>query len=214
MALIKTRQLGLADDVSTTPVGTIMGVPYDFGSTPPTGFLKCDGSAISRTSYADLFSVLSTTYGAGDGSTTFALPDFRGEFLRGSGGDSAAIGTSQATQNKGEASYIFAHGHTGGGNTLGSTNYGVGSGRLPIQMGDNGYPDNYGSFSKPVGMVSWSLSLDSSADSNSGSYGRGYNDMKVYIGYAEGGNQLGGTTMTANSESRPPNYSLHWVIKF
>ena len=188
-----------------------MGVPYDFGATPPTGFLKCDGSIISRTSYADLFGVLSTTYGVGDGSLTFAIPDFRGEFLRGSGGDAAAIGTSQTTQNKGESSNVFAHGHTGGASVLGATNYGVGSGRLPLQMKDNGYPDNYGGFTKPIGLVAWNLSLDNSTDSHSGAYGRGYNDTKVYIGH---GGQDGSTTMAANTESRPPNYSLHWVIKF
>jgi microcystin-dependent protein len=48
------------------------------GSTAPTGWLLAYGQEISRTTYADLFAVLSTTYGAGDGSTTFALPDMRG----------------------------------------------------------------------------------------------------------------------------------------
>ncbi len=49
----------------------------------PTGYLTCNGAAISRTSYAALFAVIGTTYGAGDGSTTFNLPDDRGEFIRG-----------------------------------------------------------------------------------------------------------------------------------
>lgn len=52
-------------------------------ATPPTGFLECNGAALSRTSYATLFSVIGTVFGAGDGSTTFNLPDLRGEFLRG-----------------------------------------------------------------------------------------------------------------------------------
>ncbi len=51
--------------------------------TPPSGFLECDGSAISRTTYSDLFGVISDDYGAGDGSTTFNIPDYRGCFLRG-----------------------------------------------------------------------------------------------------------------------------------
>lgn len=55
--------------------GTIL--PFA-GSTTPDGFLLCDGQAVSRSTYADLFSVLGTTYGAGDGSTTFNLPDLRG----------------------------------------------------------------------------------------------------------------------------------------
>jgi len=52
-------------------------------STPPTGWLSCDGSLLSRTTYSNLFSVVGTTHGAGDGSTTFKLPDLRGEFVRG-----------------------------------------------------------------------------------------------------------------------------------
>lgn len=53
------------------------------GSTAPTGWFELNGSAISRTTYANLFAILGTTYGAGDGSTTFNLPDLRGEFVRG-----------------------------------------------------------------------------------------------------------------------------------
>lgn len=48
------------------------------GSTAPTGWLLCDGSAVSRTTYADLYAVIGTTYGNGDGSTTFNVPDLRG----------------------------------------------------------------------------------------------------------------------------------------
>lgn len=54
--------------------------------TTPTGFLYCDGSAVSRTTYAGLFAVVGTTFGSGDGSTTFNLPDLRGRFLRGTDG--------------------------------------------------------------------------------------------------------------------------------
>jgi microcystin-dependent protein len=53
--------------------------PYA-GASAPTGFLLCDGSAVSRTTYADLFTLISTTYGAGDGSTTFNVPDLKGRF--------------------------------------------------------------------------------------------------------------------------------------
>lgn len=73
------------------------------GSAPP-GWLKANGAAVSRAAYAALFAVIGTTYGAGDGSTTFNLPDLRGEFLRGfddgRGVDSGrAIGSAQASQN-------------------------------------------------------------------------------------------------------------------
>lgn len=52
-------------------------------SSAPAGFLKCSGQAISRTTYAALFTASGTLYGVGDGSTTFNLPDLRGEFIRG-----------------------------------------------------------------------------------------------------------------------------------
>lgn len=52
-------------------------------ATPPSGWLKANGAAVSRTTYAALFAAIGTTFGAGDGRTTFNLPDLRGEFLRG-----------------------------------------------------------------------------------------------------------------------------------
>ena len=67
---------------------TLIGVPsgavaHFAMNTAPTGWLKANGAAISRTTYAALFAAIGTTFGSGDGSTTFNLPDLRGEFLRG-----------------------------------------------------------------------------------------------------------------------------------
>ena len=59
--------------LSTAPVGTMIDWPVT--SSYPTGWLRADGSAVSRTSYADLFALIGTTYGSGDGSTTFNLPN-------------------------------------------------------------------------------------------------------------------------------------------
>ncbi len=74
------------------PAGTIL----DYGgTTPPTGYLNCDGSAISRTTYATLFGIISTNFGTGDGSTTFNLPNFRRRVAVGSGGSGS--GTLAAT---------------------------------------------------------------------------------------------------------------------
>ena len=58
-----------------TPVGVMHGYA---GATAPEGWLLCYGQAVSRTAYADLFTVIGTTYGSGDGSTTFNIPDRRG----------------------------------------------------------------------------------------------------------------------------------------
>ena len=83
-------------------------LPY-YGETAPPGTLACDGSEISRATYDELFQVLGTKAGAGDGSTTFNLPDLRGQFVRGPGGNAAALGMGQgdATRNiSGNFSYL------------------------------------------------------------------------------------------------------------
>ena len=60
------------------------GVILMYGAaTAPAGWLECNGDAVSRTTYSALFSVIGTTYGSGNGTTTFNLPDLRGEFIRG-----------------------------------------------------------------------------------------------------------------------------------
>lgn len=67
-------------DQQSLPIGSVLSYT---SSTVPSGFLECDGSAISRTTYASLFAIVGTTWGIGDGSTTFNIPDLRGEFVRG-----------------------------------------------------------------------------------------------------------------------------------
>lgn len=73
--------------------------------TAPSGWLSADGTAVSRATYSNLFSAIGTTYGAGDGTTTFNLPDLRGEFIRGfddgRGVDSGrTFGSTQADEFK------------------------------------------------------------------------------------------------------------------
>lgn len=91
------------------PAGIVM--PFA-GSTAPQGYLFCDGSAVSRTDYADLFAAIGTTYGAGDGSSTFNLPDLSGRVVLGVS-QSHALGTTG-----GEATHVLteqelpAHSHT------------------------------------------------------------------------------------------------------
>mgnify|MGYP001598636208 CR=1 FL=1 len=96
-----TQLLQAIQQLSTgavSPSGAVMAFAR---STAPAGWLNCDGAAISRTTFANLFSAIGVTYGAGDGSTTFNVPDLRGEFVRGwddgRGVDAdRAIGTAQA----------------------------------------------------------------------------------------------------------------------
>ena len=74
-AVWKVKKIG-----SEVPAGTMQMFA---GNTIPAGWLLCDGSAISRTNYAKLFSAIGTTYGAGDGRTTFALPNLIDKFVQG-----------------------------------------------------------------------------------------------------------------------------------
>ena len=87
--------------VAGVPTGAVFCVAV---ATIPTGYLECNGAAVNRTTYAALFSFIGTQYGAGNGSTTFNLPDLRGEFVRGfdngKGVDSGrSIGSNQSGQN-------------------------------------------------------------------------------------------------------------------
>jgi hypothetical protein len=77
----KNGTLAVTTDLSTLlPAGSV--IPYA-GSSAPTGYLLCDGSAVSRTTYATLFAVIGTTYGAGNGTTTFNVPDITGRVIAG-----------------------------------------------------------------------------------------------------------------------------------
>lgn len=73
-------KLGLNRDQAVAPSGSVFAMAT---STVPAGYLECNGAAVSRTVYRTLFGLIGTNYGAGDGSTTFNLPDLRGEFIRG-----------------------------------------------------------------------------------------------------------------------------------
>lgn len=95
---ITTVKLAETTIQTLTPAGT---VGYFAMVTAPTGWLICNGAEISRTTYADLFTAIGTTYGVGDGSSTFDLPDLRGEFIRslddGRGVDTGrSLGSSQS----------------------------------------------------------------------------------------------------------------------
>jgi microcystin-dependent protein len=77
----------------------------------PAGWLAADGTAVSRSTYAALFAAIGTTYGAGDGSTTFALPDLRGIFVRGSGSQTISGITYNKTFAAKEGDAFQGHQH-------------------------------------------------------------------------------------------------------
>lgn len=69
-----------AIEIASNATGAVV---WFAGSIPPEGYLACNGAAVSRTSYAALFAVLGTTFGEGDGETTFALPDLHAKIIEG-----------------------------------------------------------------------------------------------------------------------------------
>lgn len=115
-------------------------------STAPTGWLKANGAAVSRTTYSSLFTAIGTTFGVGDGSTTFNLPDLRGEFIRGlddgRGVDAGrTIGSGQLDAFQGHK-FASAQGNGAGGPAFDVWSSGNLSGDVvpPLNNGSNGAP--------------------------------------------------------------------------
>jgi microcystin-dependent protein len=100
----------LNSSVTLVPTGAVM--PFAMNSAP-SGWLQANGAAVSRSTYAALFSAIGTTYGAGNGSSTFNLPDLRGYFVRGAGTN--ADGTASAAFGAKQADALKSHTHTTSG---------------------------------------------------------------------------------------------------
>jgi hypothetical protein len=123
----------LVNNTNNIPPGTTITFS---GITAPSGYLVCDGSPVSRTTYAGLFAAVGIIYGAGDGSTTFNLPDYRGYFFRGTNSGSGNDPDAASRTNRGDgttgdnigtkqADQLASHYHTfpwnfgGGGGGIG-----------------------------------------------------------------------------------------------
>jgi microcystin-dependent protein len=133
------------------PTATI--VPWS-DSSVPSGFLECDGSAVSRSTYAALFAIVGTTYGSGDGSTTFNVPDLQDNVAVGKSGTKALASTGGAntvssTGNVGgstanaslSTAQLASHSHPGAGNPSAPEN----SNTEPFRIFQNTTTGNAGS---------------------------------------------------------------------
>ena len=145
--------------------GTI--VPWTVSSAP-TGYLECDGSAVSRTTYSVLFGVIGTTYGAGDGSSTFALPDLKDRVIYGKSSSvslASTGGSADATlvsHTHTASSSVTDPGHFHSYNQTGFT----GSGTFALAAQNNG-TDSGSTETKTTGIsVSTSLSTEGSSATN------------------------------------------------
>ena len=121
-----TANTALSTAQALNPTGMVIWVAM---SSAPTGFIKCNGAAVSRTTYSALFTAIGTTFGSGDGSTTFNVPDLRGEFIRGwddsRGVDSGrSFGSFQADEFK---SHTHSYNASRGSSDYGGSNPASGS---------------------------------------------------------------------------------------
>lgn len=162
LAMNQNRVTGLAPGVASTDAATVgqigngvpLGVPVDFwGSTAPTDFVFCFGQELSRTEFAELFAVIGTNAGAGNGTTTFNVPDYRGRVSAGrdnmggtaasrltsavSGVDGATLGAVGGAQGVSlTVPQLAAHTHTGSTASAGAhTHVIVGSGVVNVNSG-------------------------------------------------------------------------------
>jgi len=222
------------------PPGTIL--PYG-GATAPAGWLVCDGSAISRTVYPNLFSALSTAWGNGDGSTTFHLPDLRGRFIRGrdagiardpdrttraasnAGGNTGdAVGSVQGnataknglSASSGNQSADHSHGGQSGG--VSANHYhgisGDGYNTLPRA---NDY--NWNSMYNAGGVVpiddSWTTVQTAPNHSHGGGTGWISENHSHYTttGGMSASHNHGITVNAGDTETRPLNANVNYIIK-
>ena len=151
-------------------------------TTAPSGYLKCNGAAVSRTTYADLFAIVGTTWGEGDGSSTFQLPDLRGEFVRGwadngSVDSGRSFASSQSDTNK-------QHNHTAtstvtdpGPNHVYIDQQAHTAGYRPWKAGDN----DCGQRNKNTSNAFTGISVSTSIANDGGSEARPRNIAMMYV---------------------------------
>ena len=107
LALQSAIQGGQTTPVPVVPAGSVIAWS---GSSAPSGYLLCDGTAVSRTTYAALFAVAGTAYGNGDGSTTFDLPDLRDRLPLGKGTNNSTLGTQTGSMSASSVTTTAADG--------------------------------------------------------------------------------------------------------
>lgn len=164
-------------------IGEVIAYPSNI---VPENFLLCDGRAVSRTTYAELFNIIGVIHGSGDGSTTFNLPDYRGRFLRG------VDGTAGLDPDKASRTAM---------NTGGNTGNNVGSVQTDAFQGHwhNFNTSNTAAFGNAGGN-----------DATIGGGSRIYSVIEVTSPKSDGSN---GTPRTS-SETRPKNAYVNYIIRF
>ncbi len=206
-------------DGDQTPAGTII---HTARTTAPSGYIEADGSAVSRTVYAALFSAIGTTYGTGDGSSTFNLPDLRGEFIRGldngRGRDTEqnrALGSTQDDQNKdhnhgANTSTDGSHGHPVTGSTANDTHsHGAGANeefQLADQSDINSVPHAHSSGDDDQGSFTEGYAFNTAGDTHN-------HAITNASAGTSGSSHFHGIPGDGGTEARPRNIALLACIK-
>jgi len=214
--------------VDGAPAGTV-SMWSGTASSVPTGYLLCDGSAVSRVTYTDLFNAIGTAHGAGDGSTTFNLPNLRNRFVVGEGTSYAlaATGGSADATLVSHSHTVDSHSHDDG--SLSVDNHSHGSGNLGTN--NTGGHSHSGNIPTPLyvpngdvdrGGGSSIFSLDNSqtqftnnAGSHSHSISGSTSDSSPGISGSTGSESPGTDSQgsSATNANLPPYYALCYVIK-
>jgi hypothetical protein len=178
--------------VSGFPAGTLV----DFaGNIEPAGWFLCDGRAISRTVYANLFTAIGTAYGIGDGSTTFNLPDFRGRFARYN--DNMSTGAGAAGRDTGRVHGSAQTQATAKNGLGGSANSGVNLGHSHIQQIPNG-----------------SFGVGGYVGANAGPIANNsYGNTNIPVSSSSSLDHGHSLTLSGDAETRPINLSCNRIIK-
>lgn len=173
------------------------------GASAPTGFLLCDGTAVSRTTYASLFAVISTTYGVGDGSTTFNVPDLRQRFPLGkaASGTGATLGGTGGAIDHTHSVPAHYHSMSGAGTTLAT---GTESANHTHNLG---YGTNLaaGAIAKPGSFSGTSLADTGTQSANH------THAITGSIGLVTGG--VDGNAAMTSGTNNPPFLTVNFIIK-
>lgn len=182
--------------------------------TAPTGWLKANGAAISRTAYAALFAAIGTTYGAGDGFTTFNIPDLRGEFIRGAD-DGRGVDAGRAFGST-QTHALASHTHGASASNVGNHSHGGATGGVGDHQHITPYGENtnetggfaYGTYGNNNLLGSHSSDWDNSWPYTSAAGAHSH-------GIAADGAHSHTITVAATGihETRPRNVALLYCIK-
>jgi microcystin-dependent protein len=202
------------------PAGAVM--PFAMNGAP-AGWLAANGDAVSRSTYANLFAAISTTHGAGNGSTTFNLPDLRGIFVRGSGSQTISGTTYNKTfaAKEGDAYKSHNHGGTTGTGTTGIESQGhTHSGTTNGESQEHGHSVNsvittgLNGSSANISLGGGGYRIDNpSTTFNGNDHTHSFTTGGISANHTHGVPSLS-ISADGGTETRPANIALLYCIKF